>query len=152
MMSPDDDRRILELFGLSCKYCFNHARNVRCTHCDGTGYSLKEATRDNWPFWPTGHHPQADPADYVDLPLQPFMPDFHTDDARSIRLAEQFDEINLNYDKESKIWTCSITKWGRVKEMYPNMRHHAYGDAPKIGKAITLALEAADQTNKDRPS
>ena len=93
---------VLKLAGVECVEClgmlFPHASNLYtlqepdgCRTCNGTGYHLSGATRENWPFWglpiDTVWHP-----DHIeqakDTIGHAYMPDFPTDGNAALWLAE----------------------------------------------------------------
>ena len=97
-MTPTDATNIIRLFVGECSVCGGEgtcggehegATAWTCQHCNGAGATLKDATRENWPWWCW-----EDVTIYRDgtqefSPERPYLPDLPTDDAAAVKVAER---------------------------------------------------------------
>ena len=140
---------VLRWLEVQCKRCkgrgqflvyADRAIPVDCPDCDGTGYHLSGATRENWLWWDPCYKLgcRAPGSAAYCTHSSPRMPDFPNDPAASLVLAEHADadiQIRRSADEGRMYWAQVVIPCGagEVPE------RSAYG--PTLGAALLAAPE-----------
>lgn len=144
-MTDTETAAVLRLFGLRCKGCTTGVgwnETDKCDACNGVGYSLKEATRETWPFYELKRVPVGDRGRLAPR-LRPYMPNFHTDAAAAVRLAE---ETAQQLDGIQILPPCRcMTDWS-VENIDRPIKQLGGGET--LGSALLSALTAPEEKSR----